>query len=116
MAIDLYCLLRLFPLIGTVGTGNRCTHPQLLYSCGPCLQAVPVVPFLLTGMTDSRNYAHLSGHGVLRFVPYALHKRAGDLARVHGVDERVREADFHRAICTYMRMLRSFGDTGPGAG
>lgn len=63
-------------------------------------------------MTDSRNYAHLSRHGVLRFVPYALNKRAGDLGRVHGVDERVTEADYHRAICTYQRMLQLFGDMG----
>jgi len=68
-------------------------------------KAVAVAPYMLTGGTDSKWFAPLSRHGVLRFVPYALNKSAGDLGRIHSTDERVAVADYGRAICTYERLL-----------
>ena len=69
------------------------------------LQAIAVVPYLMMGGTDSKHYSDLSVHGVLRFVPYMVNKRAGDLGRIHGTNERVRVADYLKGICTYRRLL-----------
>ncbi|KAK9821429.1 hypothetical protein WJX81_004737 [Elliptochloris bilobata] len=53
-------------------------------------QALVVAPFLLVAATDSRHYTHLAGgRGALRFLPAALNRTAGDLRRVHGIDERL---------------------------
>lgn len=48
-----------------------------------------VAPYLLTGMTDSRHYAPIASGRVFRFAPFAIDRAAGDLKRVHGVDERL---------------------------
>lgn len=68
-----------------------------------------VAPMLLMGGTDSKHYAHLSLHGVLRFVPYSMNKTAGELGLIHATNERVRVADYPRAVCTYARALQLFG-------
>jgi carboxypeptidase PM20D1 len=59
----------------------------------------------MTGGTDSKHYADLTVHGILRFSPYRLNKTAGDMARIHGTNERVAVADFARAQCTYRRVI-----------
>ncbi len=76
----------------------------------PRQPALPVIPYLVTGGTDSKHYAPLSKYGVLRFVPFALTR--GDLGRIHGTDERTKASDFVRAVCTYSRMLQLFGEMG----
>ncbi len=65
----------------------------------------------MMGITDSRHYAHLSEHGTLRFCPFTLDKRNGDLARLHGTNERVSVEDYSKGICTYARMLQLLGET-----
>jgi acetylornithine deacetylase/succinyl-diaminopimelate desuccinylase-like protein len=60
-------------------------------------------------MTDSRHYARLSPHGVLRFTPWTARKADSDYTRVHGVDERVRVADCACALNMYKTLLRGFG-------
>jgi len=56
--------------------------------------------------TDSRHYARLArGRGALRFLPAALNRTAGDLRRVHGVDERLSAAAYLRAVAFYARFL-----------
>ncbi|GAX73214.1 hypothetical protein CEUSTIGMA_g667.t1 [Chlamydomonas eustigma] len=67
---------------------------------------IAVAPFLLTGGTDSRHYAHLSEHGVLRFCPLTFSKSKGDLGRVHGTNERVSIHDFYKGLCTYQRIIQ----------
>lgn len=60
--------------------------------------------------TDSKHYLHLSKGGVLRHVPTSMNRTAGDLARVHGLNERLSVADFARAVCTYKRALQLFSE------
>jgi carboxypeptidase PM20D1 len=85
-----------------------------------------VAPTLLTGMTDSRNYAHLvasggrgrggggrgraggGGGGILRFLPVGLSRAS--LARIHGTDERLDVGDLARAMCTYRVGIQALGD------
>ncbi|GFR46954.1 hypothetical protein Agub_g8604, partial [Astrephomene gubernaculifera] len=71
---------------------------------------VPVVPFMLSGATDSKHYANLTYGGVvLRFVPYGMNKTAGELGLIHGTNERIRASYFARAVCTYGRVFELFG-------
>ncbi|KXZ55981.1 hypothetical protein GPECTOR_2g1533 [Gonium pectorale] len=67
---------------------------------------VLVVPFLLTGATDSRHYAALSRGGVLRFVPFGVNKAAGELGLLHATNERVRAQHFAAAVCAYTRAFQ----------
>lgn len=64
------------------------------------------MPFLLTGGTDSKNYVGLCGGQTLRFVPLAMNRTAGDLKRIHGMDERVSEAAYLDAIRFYTRFFQ----------
>jgi carboxypeptidase PM20D1 len=81
-------------------------YPAAVAAAALSAQAVAVVPFLMSGGTDSKFYAHLSEHGVLRFVPYRINNQDGDLSRIHGTNERVRVEDYLRGICTYRRMMQ----------
>ena len=57
-------------------------------------QGMLVAPYMLSGMTDSRYYGGgafpLAPGRVFRFSPQHYARGAGDISRVHGVDERVR--------------------------
>lgn len=77
----------------------------LVTTLGVLDQAVAVVPFLLTGGTDSKHYQALCGGRTLRFAPVAMNRTAGDLKRVHGIDERVSTEAFLDAIRFYIRFL-----------
>lgn len=63
-----------------------------------------VVPYLVVGITDARHYTALSDH-VLRFAPGWL--GPGDTDRIHGTDERIREADYGRMVQFYAHLIRS---------
>jgi carboxypeptidase PM20D1 len=63
-----------------------------------------VAPGLVLGQTDGRHYERLGGP-VYRFAPYRL--GPADLARLHGVDERVGAADHVRAAQFYARLLQT---------
>ena len=69
-------------------------------------QVVAAVPFLLTGGTDSKHYVDLCGGQTLRFLPVAMNRTAGDLKRIHGIDERVAESAFLDAIRFYIRFFQ----------
>ncbi|KAG2445918.1 hypothetical protein HXX76_000521 [Chlamydomonas incerta] len=71
--------------------------------------AIPVIPMLVMGGTDSKHYAPLSAGGVMRFIPFALNKTAGDLGLIHGTNERVPADDFRKAVCVYARALQLLG-------
>ena len=83
---------------GGEGHGDR--------SCFLCMQAVAAIPFLLTGGTDSKHYQGLCAGQTLRFAPVAMNRSAGDLKRVHGIDERVAESAYLDAIRFYVRFLQ----------
>lgn len=44
----------------------------------------------MTGASDSRHYLDITANGVYRFFPLFVNLTAGDVARVHGVDERIK--------------------------
>ena len=69
-------------------------------------QAVTAIPFLLTGGTDSKHYQGLAGGRTLRFAPVATNRSAGDLRRVHGIDERLAVPAYLDVIRFYIRYLQ----------
>ena len=74
-------------------------------------QAVPdvvVAPYPVVGATDARHYASLTPH-VYRFLPLHL-RSADDLARIHGIDERVHTDDVVRSIQFYGQLIRNSSD------
>lgn len=84
-------------------------HGPHMHTCHPIPpppQAVPVLPSLVIGATDSRHYESLTQHGTLRVGLFAVNKTAGDLSMVHGTDERVAVEDYVRAVCTYKRIVQ----------
>jgi len=75
-------------------------------------QVVPeaaVAPSLVVGGTDSRHYADLTD-AVYRFLPYTI--RPGDLARIHGTDERILIGDYERMVQFYVQVIRNASAAG----
>ncbi|MEW5299378.1 MAG: hypothetical protein WDW36_002401 [Sanguina aurantia] len=71
-------------------------------------QPIPVLPYMVSGGTDSKHFQQLSANGILRFVPMEMSKAAGELASIHATNERVHVDSFLRAICTYRRIVTLF--------
>lgn len=67
---------------------------------------VVVLPILFPATTDSRWYASLAGGRVYRFSPAYLNSSAGELAMVHGSDERISISHLMDGIRFYTRLLR----------
>lgn len=65
--------------------GGVCQHAGCTH-----LQGIVVAPHLMTGASDSRHYLDITANGVYRFFPLFLNLTAGDVARVHGIDERIK--------------------------
>ncbi len=63
-----------------------------------------VMPFLVTAMTDSRHYAPVCP-SIYRFSPMRL--TPGELARVHGHDERISLDNFSAGIDFYRSLISS---------
>jgi carboxypeptidase PM20D1 len=66
-------------------------------------EVLPVVPYLVMGGTDAKHWATHSDR-VFRFLAVPL--RAGDLQRIHGMDERVGIGDFALGVEFFVRLLR----------
>jgi carboxypeptidase PM20D1 len=66
-------------------------------------ERIPVLPYLVMGGTDAK---HWSAHTNLafRFLPVPLGE--GDLARVHGVNERVAITDYTTSVQFFARLLK----------
>ncbi len=62
-----------------------------------------VAPYLVLGATDARHYASLTPN-VYRFLP--VHLASSDLARIHGIDERVAIGDYLNAVRVYAQIIR----------
>ena len=62
-----------------------------------------VVPFLVIGATDSRQFTHLTD-AIVRFMPVMLTPQ--DLTRIHGVDERISLENYGRMIAWYTNVIR----------
>jgi carboxypeptidase PM20D1 len=66
-------------------------------------ESLPVLPYLVMGGTDAKYWgAHSSS--VFRFLAIPLGE--GDVARVHGVNERVAVADYATAVGFFAGLLR----------
>jgi carboxypeptidase PM20D1 len=61
-----------------------------------------VAPYLVVVVTDARYYTSLS-RNVYRFLPLRLTSQ--DLARTHGIDERIRIRDYEEAVRTYRQLV-----------
>ncbi|MGH7679273.1 MAG: M20 family peptidase [Gemmatimonadaceae bacterium] len=63
-----------------------------------------VAPYPVVVVTDARHYSGLS-RNIFRFLPLRL--SSGDLARMHGTDERVAVRDYEGAIRFYRHLIAS---------
>jgi len=64
---------------------------------------VIVAPGLITGATDSRHYETVADD-VYRFIPAQMQK--ADLARIHGVNERIGVEDYAAIIQFMLQLIR----------
>ncbi len=62
-----------------------------------------IAPFLVTATTDSRKFVSLS-RCIVRFLPVVLN--AKDVARIHGVDERISMENYERAVGFYRGVVQ----------
>jgi carboxypeptidase PM20D1 len=65
---------------------------------------VMVNPMLVIGTTDSRHYAGVSKN-IYRFIPVTIEQ--DDLARMHGLNERISVEDFRRATGFYYQLIKN---------
>lgn len=72
-------------------------------------ESVPVIPYLVMGGTDAKFWGPHSDR-VFRFLAIPLGD--GDVARVHGVNERVAVQDYVTAVGFFSRLLRGLGAIG----
>ncbi len=70
---------------------------------GDSTPLLAALPYLMTGATDSKYYAHLADE-VYRFVPMLLNSR--ELELLHAPDERISEANYFRMVGFYARHLQ----------
>lgn len=63
-----------------------------------------VAPALVLGGTDSRHFVKLTGN-IYRFS--AMHLRAEDLERVHGINERIAITDYAGCVRFYYQLIRN---------
>lgn len=70
----------------------------------------PVAPGLVVAGTDSR-HAYALTNEVYRFTPFVLDQ--ADLARLHGIDERISVENLHRMTRAFATLIRSFGGDAP---
>ena len=64
---------------------------------------MPCIPTILTGSTDARHYAALSGT-ILRFSPILTSDQAA--GAVHGPDEYIRETSLGAAVEIYRNFMK----------
>lgn len=69
-------------------------------------ERVPVLPYLVMGGTDAKYWGPHSDR-VFRFLAVPLGE--GDVARVHGVNERIRVEDYGVAVGFFARLLQGIG-------
>jgi carboxypeptidase PM20D1 len=75
---------------------------QIARSIRETFHGAIVAPGLLAGSTDSRHYSGL-GAGIYRFVPMEL--GPADVARAHGINERLSVSNYIRAVEFYGHLI-----------
>ena len=76
-----------------------------------CQPDVVVAPYLVVVATDARYYSDLT-RNVFRFLPLRL--GPSDLARMHGVNERIGVGEYEAAIRTYRQLVREMAGSAIG--
>ena len=62
----------------------------------------------MTGASDSRHYLDITANGVYRFFPLFVNLTAGDVTRVHGIDERIKvKQQLPQSLCMYVKRAAS---------
>ncbi|HUX19728.1 MAG TPA: M20/M25/M40 family metallo-hydrolase [Spirochaetia bacterium] len=79
-------------------------YRRLVDSIRSSFPDAPPVPFLVTGMTDSKHYRDVCS-SILRFVPFRVD--SATIATMHNVDERVSLENLKAATAFYKRLLVS---------
>lgn len=74
---------------------------------------VPAAPFLTLGATDARHYEKVS-ESALRFSPILV--EPGDMARVHGINERIRVTALDKMVAFFAFLIQAWTDGGAGSG
>ena len=87
------------PVSGT----NTAGYAAIARAVEEMVPGVIVAPSLVLGATDARHYAVITPNAY-RFLPVIL--VSDDIARVHGVDERVSIENYGRAVRFMRRLLR----------
>jgi carboxypeptidase PM20D1 len=82
---------------------NARGYRDLETAIGRAFPSAVIVPALVLGATDGRHYRPLA-NGVYRWAPFRFHE--DDLARLHGIDERVKVSDLPVAVRAYMELIR----------
>ncbi len=67
-----------------------------------CFDRALVTPYLMLGATDARKYQNLSPY-IYRFTPMLMAKN--EVARMHGVDERISEENIKHAVSFYTALI-----------
>jgi carboxypeptidase PM20D1 len=68
-----------------------------------------VAPFMAVMMSDSRWFAGIAD-AIIRLLPVVL--TSGEVARIHGVDERISMENYGRMIRYYGSMIRAIAGGG----
>lgn len=90
-------------------------HPAAIDRCAPgwdelvaavsaAFPSVPIIPYVVTATTDSRHYRSLCP-SILRFSPLRL--TPSELARIHGIDERISIENYRAGIRFYRTLIES---------
>ena len=69
---------------------------------------VLVMPYLMSGGTDSKNYERLARERIFRYEPFAVPN--DDLPGIHGVDERISIESYIHGIKFYIRFTQLVAD------
>lgn len=89
------------------GGPGRGSTDRFLRFCADALRFregfTAALPYLMTGATDSKHYAHLSDH-VFRFVPMELDSK--ELSLIHNPDERISLENFRGMLEFYRYNLK----------
>lgn len=80
----------------TIHTTIRQVFPEVMLS-----------PMLAIGQTDSRHYTEVSNN-IYRFIPISLSRE--DLARIHGLNERISKENFTNAIGFFYQLIKNTDD------
>ena len=88
------------PVADISGTGFSAVQKTLAETCGDVIAA----PYLVIGATDSRWHSDLTKNA-FRFMPIVYKK--DDLARMHGLDERVACKQYIQSVNYYVRFIEN---------